>query len=298
MELFCDVGIPESERLYIIGNGFDIHHSIESKYSDFKKWLINDGNSRLVGLMDIFFSNEHEFWGDIEKALGEYDEDNITVFCEPENEDDFKYEHPGQWQAGVEDSISYIFEEAMNEFRAAFDKWVRNIAISGLETDLQLPQVAKYLTFNYTEVLEKAYGIPEQNILHIHGCRLAPNNEFIIGHGNDRDAKDPYKDDSLLLPYQNAYSSVIGIMNKWRKDPQSIIASHKDFFTLLNGIKGVCVKGISYSDIDMPYLKEVAVNVAEGCRWVLNYYNDEDMAKAKNAAIELGLNNYSLVRFD
>lgn len=144
MELFCDVGIQESERLYIIGNGFDIHHSIESKYSDFKKWLINDGNSRLVGLMDIFFSNEHEFWGDIEKALGEYDEDNITVFCEPVNEDDFKYEHPGQWQAGVEDSISFIFEEAMNDFRAAFDKWVRNIAISGLETDLQLPQVAKY----------------------------------------------------------------------------------------------------------------------------------------------------------
>ena len=27
------------KHLYIIGNGFDIHHKIDSRYSDFKNWL-------------------------------------------------------------------------------------------------------------------------------------------------------------------------------------------------------------------------------------------------------------------
>lgn len=27
------------KKLYLIGNGFHIHHEIASKYSDFKKWL-------------------------------------------------------------------------------------------------------------------------------------------------------------------------------------------------------------------------------------------------------------------
>ena len=61
MELFPNFGISESERLYIIGNGFDLHHWIESGYSDFENWLRKNKNTRLVGLMDIFFSHKREF---------------------------------------------------------------------------------------------------------------------------------------------------------------------------------------------------------------------------------------------
>lgn len=32
LELFPDFGIREDERLYIVGNGFDIYHGIASKY--------------------------------------------------------------------------------------------------------------------------------------------------------------------------------------------------------------------------------------------------------------------------
>ena len=73
VSLFEDYGISENERLYVVGNGFDIHHGINSVYWDFKKWVQkNRKDSNLIGLMDTFFSNDREFWGDIEKALGEY----------------------------------------------------------------------------------------------------------------------------------------------------------------------------------------------------------------------------------
>lgn len=45
-----------SEVLYIIGNGFDISHGINSRYSDFERWVEEKGNDQLIGLMDIFFS--------------------------------------------------------------------------------------------------------------------------------------------------------------------------------------------------------------------------------------------------
>lgn len=297
-ELFPTFGIAENERLYIIGNGFDLHHSIDSSYAHFKKWVMRNMHSDLVGMMDVFFSNEREFWGDIENALGEYDEESITDYCKPTENDEFKYDHPTQWQAGIEDSIPYIFGRIMEDFKDAFNDWVKSVDICGIETDLHLPQASKYLTFNYTDTLESAYGIPAQNILHLHGNRLVPKDEFIIGHGNHRNPNDPFSDDDLLLPYQNAFKEVIETMNKWRKNPTQIIAAHKSFFHSLNSCKGVCVIGLSYNPIDMPYLEQVAASVAPDCLWVLNYYSNTDHSKAEYAAKKLGLNNYNVTRFE
>lgn len=297
-ELFPDYEIKENERLYVIGNGFDIHHRIDSKYVDFKKWVQKNKDPHLVRMMDTFFSNECDFWADIEKALGDYREEEITDFCEPDSPDDFKYDHPGQWQAGVEDSIPYIFGDVMDQFRDAFDEWVMSIDIRGVEADLQLPMASKYLSFNYTETLERFYHIPDKNVLHIHGSRLVKGDEFVIGHNWYRDASEPYGDDGQLLSYQNAYSEVIEIMNQWTKHPESIIASNKQFFRSLNNIKAVCVMGLSYNDIDMPYLKEVVTSVAPDCKWWLYYYSEDDMKMAEVAAVEMGLRDYCLRRFE
>lgn len=296
--LFSDLGIKEDERLYVIGNGFDIHHMIDSKYVDFKKWVQKNKDAHLVGMMDTFFSNECDFWADIENALGDYREDEITDYCEPINSDDFKYDHPGQWQAGLEDSIPTIFGDVMDSFRDAFDEWVRSIDISGIDADLPLPLVSKYLTFNYTETLEKYYHVPEKNVLHIHGSRVVKDDEFVIGHNYYRDVNEPYGNDEKFLPYQNAYSEVIGIMNEWVKDPESIMIQHKSFFVSLNKCKAVCVMGLSYNDIDMPYLQKVVASVAADCKWYLYYYSKKDMVKAENAALSLGLKDYCLRQFE
>ena len=111
----------------------------------------------------------------------------------------------------------------MDEFRDAFDEWVRSINISGIETGLYIPQKAKYLTFNYTETLENAYGVPAQNVLHIHGSRINKGNEFVIGHGESRNENEPFLNEEILLPYQNAYSEVIRTMNEWCKNPIRIV---------------------------------------------------------------------------
>ena len=299
LELFPDFGKRDDELLYVIGNGFDLHHEIDSTYWDFKVWVRNTlKKSSLVGMMDTFFSNDRDFWGDIENALGEYVEEDITDYCEPDNPEDFKYEHPGQWQDGVEGGIPWIFGQTMDEFRDAFNLWVRSIDISGIEADLHIPKSAKYLSFNYTETLEKAYGIPKENVLHIHGSRLQPGDVFVIGHGNFRDKDAPLRNEAILLPYQNAYSEVIRIMNEWKKDPDSIIKQNASFFNSLYDCKAVCVMGLSYNDIDMPYLKEVAASVHAGCKWILYYFSKKDEERAGLTAKTLGLTDYTLKKFE
>lgn len=298
LELFPNCGVPDCERLYLIGNGFDLHHGIKSKYSDFEEYVRIKGDTRLISLMDTFFSNDRDFWGDIETALGEYNESTITEFCEPGADEDSKFEHRTGWQAGIEDSIPYLFGSAMSDFRTFFDNWVRSIEINGIRADLDLPLKAKYLSFNYTETLEKVYGIPAENVLHIHGSRLKGDGEFVIGHGLHRDVNSPFDDDSVLLPYQNAYSEVIEIMNTWYKDSELYMSRNKDFFSSLNKCTGVCIIGHSYNDIDFPYLEKVSQSVVPGCMWILKYYSIEDYKRAKKVEKDLGLSNCWLSGFE
>lgn len=108
--------------------------------------------------MDTFFSNQRDIWGDIEKALGEYDEDNILEYCRPDEEID--YDHPTRSMAAVEDGPDWIFKPILDEFIEAFKDWVDSIDITKAEKACELPVEGKYLTFNYTETLEKYMGFP------------------------------------------------------------------------------------------------------------------------------------------
>lgn len=89
--LFPEMPPKAQEVLYIIGNGFDISHSINSRYSDFERWVKAKGNNQLIGMMDVFFSNEHYLWADVETALGEYREEDILDYCKPDGEIDYDH---------------------------------------------------------------------------------------------------------------------------------------------------------------------------------------------------------------
>lgn len=163
--LFPEIEQQNKKTLVVIGNGFDLANGIESSYGNFKEWLQKNSKHRLIGLMDTFFSNQRDVWGDIEKALGEYDEDSILEYCKPN--ENFDYDHPTRSMAAVEDSPDWIFRPVLDEFLEEFRNWVDSININDAEKVLDLPMECRYLTFNYTETLERVYSIPESNILHI-----------------------------------------------------------------------------------------------------------------------------------
>lgn len=46
----------KEECLYIIGNGFDLKHGMSTKYSDFKRWLFDNGRIDVIQELQKAFS--------------------------------------------------------------------------------------------------------------------------------------------------------------------------------------------------------------------------------------------------
>ena len=286
--LFPEMKQQNKKTLIVIGNGFDLASGIESSYNNFKEWLQKNGKHRLIGLMDTFFSNQRDVWGDIETALGEYDEDSILEYCKPD--ENFDYDHPTRSMAAVEDSPDWIFKPLLDEFLEEFRSWVDSININGAKKIRDLPIESKYLTFNYTETLERIYAIPESNILHIHGSRLS-DKEYVMGHNNYRDPEDAYNDESQMLYLQQTWEKIIAWMNGLIKDSHAIIHQNQDFFNSLSDIEQVAVYGHSFYDVDWPYMEEIVKHIGIDKSWTIFYHVPADLKRIDSFVKKVGLTN-------
>ena len=286
--LFPEIEILNSQTLYIIGNGFDLASGMPTSYTHFYKWLKSNKCDRLISMMDIFFSNQRDVWSDIEKALGEYDENHILEFCKPE--EDFDYDHPTRYMSSVEDSPDWLFQPILDDFINAFSDWVDSIDITTAKRIRTLPAESVYLTFNYTETLETVYFIPKSNILHIHGCRLL-DEQYIIGHNNYRNPDDAYNDESEMLYIQDTWSKIIGWMNGLLKDTTAIISKNQNFFERLSDIECVIVYGHSLNEVDWPYMKEIVRHIGIEKQWYISQYNAEDSKKVDALIGKMRLKN-------
>mgnify|MGYP003290100785 FL=1 len=268
--LFPDIQL-DNNTLFIIGNGFDLAHGIKSSYWNFREWLVLN-KYNLVGMMDIFFSNQRDVWSSIEQALGEYDEGSILDYCRPDEE--FDYEHSLSSSARVEDSPMAIFRPVLGEFRQAFRDWVNSIEISGIEKVYKLNTDSRYLSFNYTDTLETEYGIAQNKVTHIHGSRLN-DEEYIIGHNNNRNPSSVWDDDGLTFE-QQAYENIIVWMNEFTKQYNRNIANHSSFFDSLYDIKQIIVIGHSMSKVDWPYFREIIKNIGKEIPWIVYCHSIDD----------------------
>ena len=270
--LFPQLQQVAKDTLIIIGNGFDLAHDIKSSYWDFREWLYKNGNTKLVNMMDVFFSNERDVWSGIEQAFGEYDEEAILDYCRPDEE--FDIEHSLSSSARVEDSPMAFFQPVLEEFKDAFEEWVDNIDINGIKNVYHLDPLCRYLTFNYTDTLETRYGIPINQIAHIHGSRQN-NEEYVVGHNNPRNLSDAWDEDGLIFE-QQAHENIISWMNGFVKDYESNITNHKEFFNGLFGVKQIITYGHSMAKVDWPYFAEIIKIVGINVPWRVSCFSMDD----------------------
>lgn len=284
--------IQESEVLYIIGNGFDIAHRVKSKYSDFKCWC--QTSKKNTGIFDSLFSTQSDFWSNIEIALGDYDEEDILNFCKPDEE--FDLDHSLSSSARIEDAPESILKPALDELKEYFIEWVNSINLKGIEDYLMLHKNAKYISFNYTETLEKIYSISNKNICHIHGCRLLKNDDYVFGHNNHRDANS-YGDD---LPFfeENAYLSILKYFNDYEKPINEIIATNTSFFEQLRDTSLVYVLGHSISEIDMPYFDYLLSNFSKQPRFIFSSNCENDSQRIESFIREKGISQHKIIELD
>lgn len=304
------VSRPEKAKyLYIIGNGFDLHHHIPSSYNDFKEWLVDNDIDTLYKVENILETDEPKWWNEFETNLGK--PFAVKLYAEGvafENQPDYAsddYHDRDLYVAEYE--VERELGGLINDLKSDFQEWASQLPAGdeGLAVKFETKD-SVFLTFNYSLTLEKLYGIPAARVRHIHGNAL-DKESIIVGHGRDygsyrndldddlpeppsdlpteeyerwfEDAADRYSDD---YPTSQAKDAAAYAMKDIQKNVPSIIAKNKDFFQTLNDIEKIHIYGFSFAEVDLPYLIEVAKKVnMKNIEMEISYYSDNDKKKAE-----------------
>lgn len=173
------------KHLYIIGNGFDIHHGINSSYLNFRNWLEKAEPNIYSQLCDLYEistdeNKAKEWWSDFENMLSEVDlnnyVENVVIDNYPDlSKDDFRDRdyHAAEYAASDElGALIYHVKRTFNAWIASLDKADGSKRIHLIRKD------SLFITFNYTRTLEELYQIPDNQVLHIHG--MVGDDELIL----------------------------------------------------------------------------------------------------------------------
>lgn len=284
------------KSLYIIGNGFDIFHGIHSRFSDFKKYLLNTDPS-LHNLIEEFIPCDED-WNDFEQALAEIDVDNVideaSQFLVSYGADDWSdsYHHDYQYE------ISNIIDALSEQLKTRFAEWIEQLYIPN-KTEIRTPilgmdKTAKYLTFNYTSTLTTAYEVPRANILFIHGEVENQNQNIVLGHAWNpsdipslNDVPDPESLDTRVMEGNTIINEYFG---RTFKNAPSIINENQSFFSSISEISNIYILGHSLSAVDICYFEAIAQNIdTDKVRWRISYYGDDELNKHQVTMNKLGI---------
>lgn len=312
--------IDSPTRLYIIGNGFDRHHLINSSYSDFYKWL-RDHHSDVINKVDeVYGYCDDDWWGKFEDQLASLDAISYGERIAFYNRPDFSTDDFSKALNNGEDEVKQELDSLYSKIRDCFHNWICQLNKPQIEQKIILETSnSVFLSFNYTKTLEDVYNIDSLNIIYIHGC-IDRNEEFIIGHGMsyedictanengeieppDSLSADEYE--SFFSNYSNkrmpheqlAIEAAIQGVASQRKPVEIILERYKNFFGLLCCVQMVSVYGLSISNADIPYLRHIST-IAKNANWEFSDYGNENRQRILNFCNHSNIRNFRIVELD
>lgn len=247
------------DTLYIIGNGFDLHHGLKTSYLNFRDDYVKKKSSVLWNdLLDIYGEapqNNNLWWKDFENMLGKVDYDSLS-------------------KSRNGDALGFMKVRNLmkGKLPPLFGKWIKDvdsqIDASKIKLMDEIDASSLFFTFNYTLLLEKAYHVKEENVWHIHGSVKHPD-DIIVGHDADagqlvKHTQEYNKDQLRISP---SYSNQVNqeTLNGAKK-VKDRIWKEEERFDKYCGIKHLIAMGFSFNNIDLPYIEKI---------WNLNRYKDE-----------------------
>ena len=288
------------DTLYIIGNGFDLHHGIRSSFADFGGYL-KDHDRETYEFVERYFDVDDEFWSDFEDRLASFDADTLI-----QDGSDFlvPYQTTGKWKESYHHDYQFVIGQAVKAIsvtvRSRFAEWVRQLSIPApaeiADERLSVDPSAIFLNFNYTPSMQRLYSVPDDHILHIHGAAVKFDDQLVLGHGWEPKANlDPYRFAGDPEEADARVAEGQGIIDEYFratfKPTAQIIQDNAGFFAGLSQIKRIFVMGHSVSGVDHSYFREVLRNIdAERVRWKISYFGDP--AGLRERIEELHINSH------
>ncbi len=165
-----------NKTLYIIGNGFDLHHNLDTCYTSFGLFLkkhyeeIYEVFMEYYGFEDLDEDDEESLknpmWWEFEASLAQIDGDllleNHTEYAADYSSDDYRDRDLYDIQIYIEDIVNKV----TLRMREAFEEFINKVEYPDLvKLDLvNIDTGALFLTFNYTDTLERYYNVARKNI--------------------------------------------------------------------------------------------------------------------------------------
>lgn len=168
-------------KLFVIGNGFDLAHRLPTRFDpDFKNIA---RKYEPDNFWDLYQSQENDIWSNFENLLGRPDFNTLEEIFDgyaPDYSSDRESDRDGIiYQVELNGKL----QEALYEFADNAEDSLCNIQANDFIEQILDPD-GYYITFNYTHTLEGIYDIPREQILHIHGEVGKNNLELGYPKGN------------------------------------------------------------------------------------------------------------------
>lgn len=302
-------------KLYICGNGFDLHHKLATGYEAYAHFLHENyphvhRQYKSFPYLTLPCARNIDItpWSDIENSLTiQYDD--LMANAISEGYPDVSSDTDSRWSdMAVNMEILTNFVE---EFTGhCFYEWVSNIDYSQVIPDLQLPKNGLYLTFNYTDTLQSVYEIPDQNILHVHGAAKLINSENV---SNDDVRRELQFGSSELIPVavsdelesqygsddfygvsiEPAIHTLIAFIHRTTKDLQSNYSAILDFLQSKQ-IDEITVMGHTLCQADLAYYTDVLLPLFNTHHWTFMRHGDDSSKDIQRFLQISGLKNYKI----
>ena len=279
------------KQLFIIGNGFDIHHNIPSKYANYREWLEDNDSELIENLRNFYDVDDKEWWNQFELELGHPDMseyiDNIAFENEPDyGSDDFRDRdyHAGEFQA--ESDIGKLVADIKN----TFTDWVGSLPApnSGKKINLDKDD-AFFISFNYTDTLQTLYNVKPKNIFFIHG-NVGFGTELILGHNRPYDEIDADLTPEIPTPPDDLSDEELAEWYDEMADAGEDYIHQSVRGEVLKDVETIHIYGLSFSPVDVPYLDEIVSEVnTPTTKWEVSFYSDEDKDKAESYFYQKGI---------
>lgn len=307
------------KTLYIIGNGFDIAHGLKTNYWEMRKYIEKkypDFLYEFEKLYDIHPLDDtepwytqaaqerwdkavnHNLWSAFEKCMGNPNTTEMLELSSSVTE--------GMPSVGVRYHMDSYWKEQfgfIKKLQNYVQEWIETIDTNNVKCKKKCLKNSNdfFFNFNYTDVLEKVYGIAE--VLHIHGgvtsvCDLQP----IMGHCNKQDILKHRRwaqeaDEEFAEAEASIQDAVADYLQAIYKDTKELILLNRNFFDKLSAVNRVVVIGWAAGEVDIPYLQEIIRSVSRNTRWTVYWYNIDAYNSLTSAFEKEGIVDKNTIEF-
>lgn len=293
-------------KLVVIGNGFDLWQGLPTSYSNFEKFYIKNRSDILRRLkikpyyrtddegefeytdVELLYGDpfdpgslEHEFWNSFENSLGIIDDERINLYF-------------GKEKSELREMANCVYS-AHRILRESFAGWIADIDIPLPDKPQSFGDECIFLNFNYTDTLQKRFGVNDDDIYYIHGRASSPKS-IIFGHSSF-----PEPPQRFLKRLGGRFGGLYILeraLYRTDKHVRQNIVRYIDYLAKhkigIYNLRDVYILGHSFGEADYDYFKFLADTTGYYAQWHISYYSESDKKHITKIMRSIGFDNYKL----